>query len=130
MHGREKSIIFGAPCRGDCVSSVAALPQVDGVPMKNSQAVDFQEQLNLGPFMAPAALDGGPAWYRLYGIIVHEGTRNSPHSGHYVAYVRGADGQWWECNDAQVGHLPKLHYPFKGTNRRKLLVLFCSCWYR
>ena len=93
---------------------MAALPQVDGVPMKNSQAVDFQEQLNFGPFMAPAALDGGPARYRLYGIIVHEGTCNSPHSGHYVAYVRGADGRWWECNDAQVGHLPKFHYPSRG----------------
>lgn len=78
------------------------LPQVDGVPLKNSQMVDFEEQLDLGPFMAPRALDTGPALYRLFGIIVHEGTRNSPHSGHYVAYVRGANGQWWECNDAQV----------------------------
>lgn len=72
------------------------------MPLKNSQIVDFEEQLDLGPFMAPRALDAGPALYRLFGIIVHEGTRNSPHSGHYVAYVRGANGQWWECNDAQV----------------------------
>lgn len=77
--------------------------QVNGVPLKNSQMVEFGERLNLGPYMARGALDGAAATYGLYGIIVHEGMRNSPHSGHYVAFVRGTDGQWWECNDGQVG---------------------------
>ena len=40
--------------------------------------------------------------YELYGCIVHEGLRNSTSCGHYVAYVRTADGAWWECNDGDV----------------------------
>ena len=85
------------------LSAVWVLLQVDGVPLKNSQVVEFGERLDLARFMAANALDGGSAVYHLYGIIVHEGMHNSPHFGHYVAYVRGADGRWWECNDAQVG---------------------------
>ena len=48
------------------------------------------------------ALDSGPAEYGLYGITVHEGLRASTDCGHYVAYVRTADGAWWECNDQQA----------------------------
>ena len=40
--------------------------------------------------------------YELYGCIVHEGLRNSTSCGHYVAYVRTADGAWWACNDGDV----------------------------
>jgi hypothetical protein len=50
----------------------------------------------------PGALDSGPVEYELYGSIVHEGLRASTDSGHYVAYVRTADGAWWECNDNQA----------------------------
>ena len=38
--------------------------------------------------------------YRLHAVIVHHG--NSVHSGHYVAYVKAANGQWHEMNDATV----------------------------
>ena len=50
----------------------------------------------------PGALDSGATEYGLYGSIVHEGLRASTDSGHYVAYVRTADGAWWECNDNQA----------------------------
>ena len=56
--------------------------------------------------LSAGALDSGPAEYELYGIIVHEGLRASTDCGHYVAYVRTADGAWWECNDQQARPKP------------------------
>ncbi len=101
--------------------------QVKGVPLKNSQMVEFGERLDLARFMAPNALDSGPAAYHLYGIIVHEGMHNSPNFGHYVAYVRGADGQWWECNDAQVEGLSLHHLMFLNACRLLRCPPFPSC---
>lgn len=53
------------------------------------------------PFLAepPAA----PVEYELYGIIVHEG--QSSVFGHYVAYIRAANGLWYKCNDAMVSQV-------------------------
>ena len=38
--------------------------------------------------------------YELIGMVVHHG--HSSHSGHYVAFVRGPNKQWYEMNDSQV----------------------------
>ena len=38
--------------------------------------------------------------YELYGVIVHHGS--STHSGHYIAYVKAANGSWYEMNDSHV----------------------------
>ena len=40
------------------------------------------------------------ALYDLVGLIRHQGTGSR--CGHYVAYVRHANGQWYECNDDRV----------------------------
>ncbi|KAI3432768.1 hypothetical protein D9Q98_004308 [Chlorella vulgaris] len=37
--------------------------------------------------------------YDLYAVVVHRGTFQA---GHYVAYVRAADGRWYLCDDAWV----------------------------
>ena len=41
----------------------------------------------------------GPS-YTLYGIICHAG--GGPNSGHYFAYVKAANGRWYEMNDDMV----------------------------
>ena len=40
-----------------------------------------------------------PVVYDLQGVVHHSGTA---HAGHYVAFVRGADGAWCLHNDAKV----------------------------
>jgi len=66
---------------------------------KISRAVSFGTALDLAPFMAADSIDRPPP-YLLYGIIVHI----SPFSagGHYVAYVKAGDGNWYECDDSSV----------------------------
>lgn len=41
----------------------------------------------------------GPS-YSLYGVICHAGS--GPNSGHYYAYVKAANGRWYEMNDESV----------------------------
>ena len=66
---------------------------------KISRAVSFGAALDLVPFMSADSLDQPPP-YLLYGIIVHI----SPFSagGHYVAYVKAGDDNWYECDDSSV----------------------------
>lgn len=49
------------------------------------------------PYMSEGQF--GPS-YSLYGVICHAG--GGPNSGHYYAYVKSKDGQWWEMNDESV----------------------------
>ena len=48
--------------------------------------------------------------YDLAGIVVHHG--GSVHSGHYVAFVRGASGLWFQMDDNRVSNVNK-HVLFK-----------------
>lgn len=59
--------------------------------------VQYDEQLSLQPYMS----DGhyGPT-YSLYGVICHAG--GGPNSGHYYAFVKSREGQWFEMNDDSV----------------------------
>jgi len=41
-----------------------------------------------------------PISYELTGVVVHHGF--STHSGHYVAFVKAPNGQWYEMDDQQV----------------------------
>ncbi|XP_037412044.1 ubiquitin carboxyl-terminal hydrolase 2-like [Triticum dicoccoides] len=50
--------------------------------------VSFKEILHLGPFMDPSSEEKDNSRYRLVGVIEHRG--DNLHTGHYVAYVRGA----------------------------------------
>ena len=52
------------------------------------------------PPTAPAAPPTGDAFlYDLFAVVCHRG---SFQGGHYVAYVRAADGRWYLCDDAWV----------------------------
>ncbi|BGP53425.1 hypothetical protein JCM8202v2_000984 [Rhodotorula sphaerocarpa] len=64
---------------------------------KANGVISYQETLKLGPYMSNA--EANPT-YRLYGVVLHSG--GGPHSGHYTAYVRAADGKWYDMNDDYV----------------------------
>lgn len=81
---------------------------------KISHHVNFEEHLSLKPFMSED--QHGPS-YSLYGVICHAG--GGPNSGHYYAFVKAKDGQWWEMNDemrSRVGSAP--------TNKKTAYMLF------
>ncbi|KAF6249543.1 hypothetical protein COO60DRAFT_1686733, partial [Scenedesmus sp. NREL 46B-D3] len=82
---------------------------------KINKVLVYGEQLDLSPYMAEQAMDEGPATYTLSGVIVHLDQAaaaaaaaaaavqmNSTSFGHYVCFVRTADGRWYICDDARV----------------------------
>eukprot|EP00756_Hemistasia_phaeocysticola_P009931 Hpha_TRINITY_DN14971_c4_g4::TRINITY_DN14971_c4_g4_i1::g.143945::m.143945/K11855/USP36_42; ubiquitin carboxyl-terminal hydrolase 36/42 len=73
---------------------------------KISRRVQYDEELDLTECLSRRA----PCTYKLFGVIVHIGS--SQHSGHYVAYARGANGVWSlfdDCSVRQVGIQEVLH---------------------
>lgn len=66
-----------------------------GMFSKVNKHIKFDSTLQLKTSSEPA-----PVPYDLCGIVVHHGS--SVHSGHYVAYVKGAGGQWCCMNDNHV----------------------------
>jgi ubiquitin carboxyl-terminal hydrolase 36/42 len=65
---------------------------------KLSKKVEFGMDLDLAPYMT-SSKHGGPL-YDLYAVLVHHG--HSLHSGHYVCYVKAANGMWHLCDDHRV----------------------------
>ncbi|XP_078432554.1 ubiquitin-specific protease 2 [Wolffia australiana] len=67
---------------------------------KLSGHVSFQETLDLRPYMNSRSREGEKSsYYRLVGVVEHEG---SMRGGHYVAYVRGEKSQMG--NMSKEGH--------------------------
>lgn len=64
---------------------------------KISHGIHYDERLSLQSAMSEGQY--GPS-YSLYGVICHAGS--GPNSGHYYAYVKGANGHWYEKNDESV----------------------------
>ncbi|KAI8921585.1 hypothetical protein BC831DRAFT_476413 [Entophlyctis helioformis] len=52
---------------------------------------------------APTEDDTRPPVYELFAFISHRGT--SAHCGHYVSFVKQADGRWALFNDNKVAHV-------------------------
>ena len=65
---------------------------------KLSKKVEFGMDLDLGPYMTNSKAGGHV--YDLYAVLVHHG--HSLHSGHYVCYVKAANGMWHLCDDHRV----------------------------
>jgi len=66
---------------------------------KSTEFISFpvDDPLDLSELVAGA--HSAPPIYDLYAVCNHHGT---PHSGHYTAFARHADGQWLEFDDARV----------------------------
>jgi len=72
-----------------------------GNRIKKSQHVEFEETLNLGPFVCDPRRS--EVNYELSAVLVHSG--NSAYGGHYYSYVRapGNESKRWYCmNDSSV----------------------------
>ncbi|KAI4743076.1 cysteine proteinase [Aureobasidium sp. EXF-12298] len=66
-------------------------------PTKNKKHVDFPEELDLSPWTVDKSK---PSKYRLQAIVAHSGSLKF---GHYIAYVKGADGVK-EISDSSVSN--------------------------
>ncbi|XP_055980685.1 ubiquitin carboxyl-terminal hydrolase 17-like protein 6 [Sorex fumeus] len=70
----------------------------DGGGAKLAGHVRYPECLDVGG--CTSERQEGPLVYALYAVLVHTGWDS--HSGHYLCYVRAADGQWYQMDDAKV----------------------------
>lgn len=68
---------------------------------KINKKVDFDTELDLGPFMSNRRGPSQP--YSLYGVLVHSG--HSVHSGHYYAFVKAPNGLWHQLDDNNVSQV-------------------------
>ncbi|EGD77762.1 hypothetical protein PTSG_08851 [Salpingoeca rosetta] len=65
--------------------------------------VSYPMQLNVHEFLSRSIrsrISRGACRYELYGVLVHLGATLS--SGHYIAYVRAANGMWYCADDDDV----------------------------
>ena len=65
----------------------AVITQWPFVQEKNTTPVSFEVILPVPGKLLP---------YNLRAVVVHDG---QPGAGHYTAFVRSADHQWYHCND-------------------------------
>ena len=65
---------------------------------KCGRHVNYPEKLNLRPHMSNSS--GEPVWYNLYAVLVHSGF--SSDSGHYYAFAKVANNNWYCFNDMSV----------------------------
>ena len=99
-------------------SKIHVSPNTLVVPVKRYQLgragkitkfVEYPATLDLSPYMSDdAPYEGAPGddasapTYDLYGVLVHLDFMGSANSGHYVAFVRLANGTWCKCDDGNV----------------------------
>ncbi len=73
---------------------------------KISKPIEFEETLDIGQYMNNS-IDKKrheSCKYQLYAVAVHRGS--DLYGGHYYAYVRGLDGNWYLANDESVRQVP------------------------
>ncbi len=66
------------------------------IASKIDDFVSFEENMDIGDFMSYSAESN--VSYSLFGIVVHSGKNKN--SGHYVAYIKGTDGNWYYFSDS------------------------------
>ncbi|KAL6313404.1 hypothetical protein AAG906_001117 [Vitis piasezkii] len=67
---------------------------------KINKCITFPDMLDMIPFMTGTY--DVPPLYMLYAVVVHMDTLNASFSGHYVAYVKDLQGNWFRVDDAEV----------------------------
>ena len=63
--------------------------------------VKLPTHVDYGPVLPPLA---GAQAYDLRAVVVHQGDNpvsDDAGAGHYTAYVRAQDNQWYHCDDAK-----------------------------
>ena len=69
-----------------------------GQTYKINDAIEFEEELDLEPFMIPDDSKKRQTKYKLTGIVVHNG---SLRGGHYIAFVKRMN-DWIYCSDTHT----------------------------
>ena len=64
----------------------------------------------------------GNAVYELYGAVLHFG--DSPHSGHYTAYVKWDNNTWYYCNDASITPKTSMRAIQKEINENAYILFY------
>ena len=73
---------------------------------KNNCYVDFPELLNIKKYIDDECGHENECQYELYGIGNHSGTINF---GHYFAYIKLNDKDWYEFNDSMVSKIGRIN---------------------
>lgn len=83
---------------------IISLNRFDAYRNKKAHAITFPlTALSIKQFLFnPPKAHGKEDLYDLTGIILHIGATGE---GHYIAYVKTNDQQWYECNDATITKL-------------------------
>ena len=84
---------------------------------KINKDVTYPSKLNIGPYMSGLQKDK-QQWYELYAVLVHSGF--SCQSGHYYAYAKAANGQWYCFNDSSVSQVSSNH----ALNQQAYLLFY------
>lgn len=76
--------------------------------VKNSSPLYFPQSVDFFTHTMKAMLDPAQKHqsmvYELYAFCVHSGAQTTSY-GHYAAYCKAADGQWYHFNDVSVTHV-------------------------
>jgi len=77
---------------------------------KINKTIEFSEILDLSKYTSEhidkkdkSHKNDNKYLYKLFAVVVHRGY--DLFSGHYYAYVRGLDNNWYVCNDEQIGQV-------------------------
>eukprot|EP00951_Prasinocladus_malaysianus_P019266 scaffold155582_cov37-Prasinocladus_malaysianus.AAC.1 len=74
----------------------------DGLFCVAISQIAYSETLDVADLRAIGCIDEEPQNYALYGVVVHIDHMNSTMYGHYIAYIRCNDGNWYLCDDSSV----------------------------
>lgn len=95
---QKQDVLFTAP--GYLVIQLSRFKQnPDGSFGKDDHPISIPLSLDLSKYYYPTAWQKNFAQYELTGITIHSGELDG---GHYWAYVKTSDGQWFKCDDSQV----------------------------
>lgn len=67
---------------------------------KIMQKYEFYPMIDMGDYLADPAQKQHGCSYSLLAIMVHMGSRST--SGHYIAYIKPGDRQWYKFNDETI----------------------------
>jgi uncharacterized UBP type Zn finger protein len=105
----------------------------DGSSRKLSHQVNYNEVLDLSPYMTCQQLDSNEEGankftsyeflYKLYAVITHYG--DNLEGGHYCAYIRTQNDRWFLVDDAQGSHVSSSEV----LNNTNAFVLFYAKTY-
>ena len=67
---------------------------------KNCSYVEFPQELDMTKFLVPDYDKLEDKVFKLYSVVVHSGY--SVNKGHYTAYIKAPDGEWYHFDDESV----------------------------